>query len=589
MTAPNRSTANATFVDQWNSFMDNDLEGTFPPNDSINKCEVRTNPQNAPRPRWGKDTYRRISGVNAIWPAVEGDGAVTPPTNYPADFETWLLCGPYDLSDEENFMVRFKHWYDIWGYSLTNVGDTIFVGVSTDITVTEVSYFKGKEWKGPTDSLGIWLNETVFFPDAAGYARVWVAWKFTSQYLSPGAPGWWLDDLEIWTYDQPALDCANQDWSYENKGYKGLGFQAYDGPPIIRLGDTKALTHVVESDARWVRLPFVHQLGDINLQEYDRVIDSLCASGISVLGVVHNETLWRDDFNTPDTAEDYRAQFSARASDLALYYKRRIKYWEVWNEPDGGDTLIREELFEPLISNTYAAIRQANPDAIIIMGGVGSAWSNGGHFYFTAIYQRFKQPPWLSRPFDRVGVHPYYRYENGYSPAEYFYQDLAYRDPTTSFTITVGPTILNKFIDVIGDDHKPIWITELGWNANITAPPENNPPGAQCTHPPVSRDDQAVFLKISFDILLNEPKFTDGTRAVEKVFWFGYKDFSVEKTCKVDGVDKQVVTAEWWGLYDGNRDNPNQPAQCFYAAYPNQVDCGGFVWKKVYLPLTIRD
>jgi hypothetical protein len=582
----------ATFVDRWVNDLNDNLEGAFPPNDPRNHCEVRTNPTNEPQPRWDKNSYRKFSGANAIWPASAGAGSVTPPTNYPADFETWLLCGPYNLSSSENFMVRFKHWYNIWGD--TNSGDTIFVGISTDSAVTEGSYFFGKEWTGPTNSGDQWLDQTIFFPQVAGYQNVWVAWKFTSKSASQGAPGWWIDDLEIWHYDEPTPvnSCADQDWSYEDKGYKSLGFLPYEKnvpagtpwAPIIRVDVTTSLQHLVDSDVKWVRLPFVRDWwGILNYQDYDRIIDSLCTSGISVLGLLDNETLpygqdmW--DSENDAIAASYRFQFTARASALAQYFRTRIKYWEVWNEPDGGDTAIDGLRFTKLVDESNNAIKAVNPNAQVILGGVGSAWNTGGYGYIESLYAIFTNNPPYTRPFDKMAIHPYYDYNHEYAPTGYFYDDLN----------GVGPTIFNKFINIIGDDNKPIWITELGWNANQGANIENRPYG--CTHPTVTRMLQAIYLKQGFDITLaNKPnssepllQLNNGQRAIEKVFWFGYRDFSVLDKCTYQG--GTYDSAEWWGLYDALSINAQQPTQCIFKNYPSWGDC--IDWKYIYLPIII--
>jgi hypothetical protein len=584
-----RTTAPATFVDNWSTiFNDNfdDPDRPFPPVDD--NCEVRNYHRLGLDQKWGLNSSRSQSGSYAMWPAANGTDAVTPPTNYSAGLETWFLCGPYEFSTLENFMVSFNHWYDIYGGN--GIADTIFVGVSTDDTITEASYFDGMQLTGPSTSSNQWIQTQVFFPDVAGYAHVWVAFKFSSHQDSPGAPGWWVDDVKFWKYDQPALNCADQNWSFADKGYKGLGFLPYEKnvpagvpwAPIIRADVTTSLQHLVDSDVRWVRLAFVRDWwGILNYQDYDRIIDSLCASGISVLGLLDNETLpyGKDVWNSDDDtiAAAYRFQFTARASTLAQYFKTRIKYWEVWNEPDGGDTLMRDTYFTKLVIDSNNAIKAVNPNAQIILGGVGSAWNTGGYGYIESLYTIFTNPPYTTRPFDKVAVHPYYDYNHEYAPTGYFFDDLN----------GVGPTIFNKFINTIGDDNKPIWITELGWNGNQLAPIQNRTD--RCTFPTVNRGDQAIYLKQSFDILLaNKPNSTEpllqlnnGQRAIEKVFWFSYRDFAVPDKCNYQG--GTYPSAEWWGLYDALSINAQQPTQCVFKNYPSWGNC--IDWKYIYLPL----
>jgi hypothetical protein len=565
-----------TFVDYWRTYHDTNFESADFLGDN---CFIYDQNTNDPFDRkWGTSSDRFASPFFSLWPATGGINAVTNTTSYPPELDTWFLCGPFDTRNQDKFMIRFNLWAQI-----LDSGDEFFVGITTDQAITLTTYFAGALI---TTTNSLWENRTIFFPDAVNMPYVWVVFKFFSDSGGPAAPGPWIDDFQIWYHTQPAIDCANQD-----RGYKGLGFEPYDGnipgvPPIINVNDTKSLTHVVESDARWVRLPFLHKGGKIEYQDYDRIIDSLCASGVSVLGLVHYDTLLRKDYNDPNTAAAYRAEFSARAADLAAYFNGRIKYWEVWNEPD-GDAQVREDRFVPLLNEAYNAIQQANPNSKVMLGGPGSAWRTGGFTYFNNLYEEVKTQLGPARPFDYYSVHPY-RDENRYSqaPEIYFYRDITFTS-AVGVVITSGSTILNKFIFVVGNDNKPMWITELGWNGNVSAADINR----KCTQG-VNRFQQAIYLKRSFDILLflekENLKLPNGNQAIEKIFWFGYRDFSVpDVTCVENGITVTVTTADWWGLYGAERNTVNQPTQCVFANYPNWGNC--IDWYYAYLPLIGRD
>ena len=140
----------------------------------------------------------------------------------------------------------------------------------------------------------------------------------------------------------------------EDPGDKGVALPPYDPTtggvaPIIRPGDPTALQALIDADVRWVRLGFQQKSGLVSLPDYDWMVDSLCASGIGVLGLINHETLVRQDADDPTTAQAYREEFAEQAEALANYFEGRITVWEVWNEenydpdpgPDSGMPYVR--------------------------------------------------------------------------------------------------------------------------------------------------------------------------------------------------------------------------------------------------------
>lgn len=161
-----------------------------------------------------------------------------------------------------------------------------------------------------------------------------------------------------------------------------------------------------------------------------------------------------------------------------------ITYWQVWNEPN-------EVLFwypEPnavqysdLLKKSYTAIKQANPNAKVVVGGLSGInpalrqflrdiYANGARNYF-----------------DILALHPYGQ-PNG--PATYL-KDYLYD--------------IKNIMDANGDLGKPVWITEIGW------PTFTNQFGF------VPQETQAQFLQETYDIARKLP-------FVKKVFWYRLQD-----------------------------------------------------------------
>jgi beta-glucosidase/6-phospho-beta-glucosidase/beta-galactosidase len=67
--------------------------------------------------------------------------------------------------------------------------------------------------------------------------------------------------------------------------------------------------------------------------------------------LVNHELSTRTDYTT---AASYRQTFNANVSLLAKHFKGRIKYWEVWNEPNVSELArIAEIRYVPLLDDAH--------------------------------------------------------------------------------------------------------------------------------------------------------------------------------------------------------------------------------------------
>ncbi|RPJ32704.1 MAG: M6 family metalloprotease domain-containing protein, partial [Planctomycetaceae bacterium] len=143
---------------------------------------------------WDDDDYRPYGGSWAAWPANGGANGLDPASsNYPPNMFSWMIYGPFNLSNATEADTWFELWREIEpGY------DWVFFGVSSD-----GSSFNGFQWDGTAD----WTFMDVDYNDYVGDDTVWVAWVFSSdgsiQYEGP-----WVDDILIWR-NSAAVNCEN--------------------------------------------------------------------------------------------------------------------------------------------------------------------------------------------------------------------------------------------------------------------------------------------------------------------------------------------------------------------------------------------
>lgn len=534
----------AHWVDQWEQLLAEDFNSPF----LQSGCVASTTNPDGPQQYWGATNVRSADQQMAGWPASGGaDGVSAAAGVYPPNLHSWLVCGPFDLSQADKFMVQYSYRLAI----SDTAGDHLFFGVSTD----------GKRFQGvaATGVTPQWLVQHVYVQGATGNKKVWVAWVFESNDTGLFGEGAWINHLQVWRYHAPPAICGNLD-----AGNKGIVLTPYDPTapipaPMIRAGDTVVVDNLKAAGVNWVRLGFQENDGAVDLQAYDRMVDTLCAHDISVLGLFNHETIARKDYNNQDdeTAAAYRREFAANAGFLSEYFAKRISYWEVWNEPNLAEgAFISAERYASLLAETDQAIKRANPVSYVIFGGLASAWKDS-YDYLIAVYKALDEKLAGARPFDYLAVHPYPRKREGPNPNVYLYADRPYG----------YATIMDKFSQVMtehGDANKKIWVTEVGWNSALHS---NNRPNCLAAIL-VPETQQANYLKPLLDILLNEVTLWQqpNTRAVVKVFWYQYMDVGVANPCHYR---RSPGNQDWWfGLYRGDKVTP-KPIWCAYQAYPD--------------------
>ena len=401
----------------------------------------------------------------------------------------------------------------------------------------------------------------------------------------------------------------------------GMNLSPYkpEGDPI----DDQIVSDLENLGVKWMRFEFRSEgtVPDttIPVEDYHLAIDRLAAHGVEVLGLIDYTTLpWpKEVWSTTH----YREEFVSLASDLVTEFGDEIHAWEIWNEEDigygpgdpGGETYLSpldyayllggdptaDESTQPwAFKGVYGAIKEQDPDATILLGGLSNAWKGedgrGAGNYLDELYQQlsligYEADSW---PFDVVGVHPYYGLEP--NPALYLFDGGEYILHANLWTV----------MEDNGDGDKPFWITEIGWNTNEVQ--------WSCVFPSVSRASQANYLYRSWDIFLSEP-VSESEVLVEKVFWFMYQDTGIEvdptacppaddppaartatdpytrimpprvtPTPDPDRANEAVLMEIdfWFGVVDGNY--VPKPSYYLYRLFGQAEDT-------IYLPLALRD
>jgi len=288
--------------------------------------------------------------------------------------------------------------------------------------------------------------------------------------------------------------------------------------------------HVIRRDISWAKVePEVDQW---NLSGVDRVLEVTEAAGADWVALL--------DYGNPaypPYAEDRThpvsdpADFARYAAKIAQTYGDRFLFYEIWNEQNAGMAFWKPKedpvAYAALLSATVPAIRAADPDSVVAMGGLfwpDLAFNTPGPEFLDALLGLL---PDLASV-DVVPIHPY-RYP--------FTMPETQEDHQSSMIDQICGA--REQLDDAGLQDVDIWVGELGWH---TAP-DAFAPGL--TH----ADQAAVVVRAAIlSFAQGAEQFTwyttrdSGTDTADQEQMFGLVGYDADP---LDGDDAERKPAYW--------------------------------------------
>lgn len=257
----------------------------------------------------------------------------------------------------------------------------------------------------------------------------------------------------------------------------------------------KAVRMMKNAGVGMVRMDFLWQdiepeRGCFDFAKYDRIVDILNANGIGILGILDYAADWASPEKAWNVPPADNSAFIAFARATAGRYKGRVRYWEVWNEPDSPvywkaqDGLVA---YSGLLKDTYRALKEIDPGCRVINGGLTNELCNVNRLYDNGCREYF----------DALNIHIF---ENPVS---------AGADKRLAAYVKACAKVMKRN----GDGGKKIWVTEIGCPGVL---PGNKSKQWWLGANPGEKE-QAAWVAQALGILLAHPQ-------VEKVFWAFFRD-----------------------------------------------------------------
>ncbi|MCX5708934.1 MAG: cellulase family glycosylhydrolase [Candidatus Omnitrophica bacterium] len=131
----------------------------------------------------------------------------------------------------------------------------------------------------------------------------------------------------------------------------------------------KSIALMKEAGVGFVRVDFGWQdiepaQGKIDYAKYDALVDLLSRNKIEILGILDYCTDWASPKKTWNYPNPDNAFFLKYASGVVQRYKDKVKYWELWNEPDSQTYWNPQDGMKGyvnLLKEVYAELKKIDP------------------------------------------------------------------------------------------------------------------------------------------------------------------------------------------------------------------------------------
>ncbi len=244
--------------------------------------------------------------------------------------------------------------------------------------------------------------------------------------------------------------------------------------------------------------------GEIDFTSLDTAIEAAHNQGLRILLTVSTAPDWARSSTSEDGPPDNYADYGVFVGALAQRYAGKVQAYEIWSEPN----LRREwnSAVHPLGANSYlellrvgyAAIKQADPAAIVVSAGLAPTGFNDSiNALNDRDYLRDMYASGLASASDAIGAHP----KGWANPPDALCcippvgVETHYEHPSFYFLNTLND--YRRIMQDNGDSSTQIWVTDFGWGTSEdTASPDSMHVFVSYT----DLDEQAMYVPRGFEL-----------------------------------------------------------------------------------------
>ena len=196
-------------------------------------------------------------------------------------------------------------------------------------------------------------------------------------------------------------------------------------------------------------------------KKYDHIVELAEEYGIELIVRLDNPPAWSraagNEGGTLAPPDDF-ADYGDFVYAVVSRYKGRIKYYQIWNEPniypEWGEAPVDPEAYTELLKVGYTRAKEADPDVVILSAGLAPTTEMSERNLMDLVFLQRMYDAGAQGYFDVLSVQGYGLW-NGPT-------DRRVHPDRANFSRVM---LIRELMVRNGDAHKPIWASEVGWNA----------------------------------------------------------------------------------------------------------------------------
>ncbi len=235
----------------------------------------------------------------------------------------------------------------------------------------------------------------------------------------------------------------------------------------------KILEMIKEAAFHWIRQQFPwreieipekgrywdEKWGKSSWEKYDRIVDLATEYGLEIIARLDAPPDWsRQDNRLYTRPPDDFADFGDFVHTIVSRYRSKIKYWQIWNEPniypEWGEQPVNPAEYTELLKVAYARAKEADPECVILSAGLAPTVEQGPRNLSDLIFLEKMYETGAKDYFDIMSVMAYGLWTGP--------SDHRAEPERANFS---RPMLIRQIMVKYSDEGKAIWASEVGWNA----------------------------------------------------------------------------------------------------------------------------
>ena len=195
--------------------------------------------------------------------------------------------------------------------------------------------------------------------------------------------------------------------------------------------------------------------------KYDDIVDTAEQQEMQIIARLSNPPSWSrslpdEEIGALAPPDDF-ADFADFAAAVAARYGGRINFYQIWNEPNGNDEWgfqdVDPEAYTQLLCQAHEAIKAVDAQASVLAGALTPTLAMDGRHMNDLIFLQRMYNAGAGKCFDIMSAQGYGLWSGA--------TDQRLKPTVINFPHNL---LLRDLMVRNGDAHKPIWISEMGWN-----------------------------------------------------------------------------------------------------------------------------